>query len=75
MIQSASGHFKCPNCHALYQLVKAEAGPETISGEIACCICGRPLPAREGNFILKYFLLRPANRRRKSKRDLPAAAP
>ena len=49
--------FRCPSCKALYQVVKAEAGPETV---VACSICSGPLVAREGQFILKYFLLRKA---------------
>ncbi len=56
--------FKCPNCDALYQVVRAEAGPETTSdGEIACRVCGAPLAARDGEFVLKYFLLRQAGRK------------
>jgi transcription elongation factor Elf1 len=50
--------FTCPNCQALYQIVKVEAGPETDSREIMCRVCGAPLAAREGKFVLKYFLLR-----------------
>jgi transcription elongation factor Elf1 len=50
--------FTCPNCEALYQIVKVEAGPETDSRAIACRACGAPLAGREGNFVLKYFLLR-----------------
>jgi hypothetical protein len=60
--------FKCTGCAALYQVVRAEAGPETREGDIACCICGAPLAARDGEIILKYFLLRkaipPEHRRR-----------
>jgi hypothetical protein len=41
-------------------LVKAEAGPETVDLEVACSICRGPLVAREGQFVLKYFLLRKA---------------
>jgi hypothetical protein len=52
--------FRCPSCNALYQVVKAEAGPETVALEIACRVCSRPLVAREGQFVLKYFLLRKA---------------
>ena len=52
--------FRCPSCTALYQVVKAEAGPETVALEIACSVCSRPLVAREGQFVLKYFLLRKA---------------
>ena len=56
-------HFKCPNCDALYQVIKAEAGPETVDSEISCGICGRPLDGRDGEFVLKYFLLREAGRK------------
>jgi hypothetical protein len=40
-----------------YPLIEggAEAGP---SREVACLACGEPLPARERNLILEYFLLR-----------------
>ena len=50
--------FTCPNCQALYEIVRMEAGPETDSREIVCRACGSPLVAREGKFVLKYFLLR-----------------
>ena len=52
----------CSNCQALYQVVKAEAGPETVDLEIACRVCNGPLTARQGQFVLKYFLLREASR-------------
>ena len=51
-------HFNCPSCNALYHLIEAEAGPETIDSKIACRVCGAPLAARAGGFVLKYFLLR-----------------
>ena len=54
--------FSCPNCDALYQVVKAEAGPETDGREITCRACGAPLPARDGKRVCKYFLLRKARR-------------
>jgi hypothetical protein len=54
--------FHCKKCFALYQIVKAPAGPETVDLEIACRVCNAPLPAREGIFVLKYFLLREASR-------------
>jgi hypothetical protein len=59
---------KCPNCKALYELVRVEAGPETSNGEPTCQVCGGPLTAREGKFVLKYFLLRQAVRRRRQGR-------
>jgi hypothetical protein len=60
--------FACPNCNALYQVVKVEAGPETADREITCLACGSPLTWREGKFALKYFLLREAVRRRRQGR-------
>jgi hypothetical protein len=52
----------CSNCQALYQVVKAQEGPETVDLEIACQVCKGPLTARQGQFVLKYFLLREASR-------------
>jgi len=54
----------CPNCNALYEVVKVETGPEAADREIACRVCGDPLAARDGEFVLKYFLLRKGTRRR-----------
>ena len=59
---SAFKSFICPNCQALYQIVKVEAGPETIDREPTCRACGGPLAGRDGKFVLKYFLLRKAAR-------------
>jgi hypothetical protein len=56
--------FKCPHCGAIYQIVKEEAGPETVDTPIACRICGVPLAGREGSLVLKYFLVRAAGRMR-----------
>ena len=28
--------FKCPNCGTLYQVVKTDAGPETVGRQIKC---------------------------------------
>jgi hypothetical protein len=58
--QQVSATELCPSCNALYQVVKAEAGPETVALEIACPVCSSPLVAREGKFVVKYFLLRKA---------------
>jgi predicted Zn finger-like uncharacterized protein len=60
--RSAAVHFNCPNCKALYWIVKVEAGPETADLEVVCRICGAPLPGREDGLVLKYFLLRKAAR-------------
>jgi hypothetical protein len=54
--------FRCKSCVALYQVIKTQAGPETIDPQIACPVCNGLLAAREGQFVLKYFLLREASR-------------
>jgi predicted Zn finger-like uncharacterized protein len=68
--------FTCPNCQALYHVVKGEAGPETVDKEVACRACGAPFPGREEDFVLKYFL-RNGGRRPASKafRIVRLAAP
>jgi predicted Zn finger-like uncharacterized protein len=53
--------YKCPNCDALYQVVKVD-GSATSDREVTCRHCGAPLPRREGKFVIKYFLLRSAAR-------------
>ncbi len=47
--------FTCPNCQALYQLVKAEGGPESGNDDVSCRSWGAPMPGRDGEFVLKYF--------------------
>ena len=75
MSRSMAGHFNCPNCNALYQLVKAEAEPETNNRrEITCRACGGPLPGRDGIFVCKYFLLPKAGRRQIWERHRPRPA-
>jgi len=50
--------FQCANCDALYQVVTAEVGPETVDRDIICRACGTRMPSCEGKFVLKYFLVR-----------------
>ena len=56
--------FTCPSCAALYQIIKAKAGPETEAAELACLVCSKSLTPRDGKFVLKYFLLREGRRQR-----------
>jgi hypothetical protein len=57
MGKATAVYFNCPECNALYHLIRAEAGPETIYREIPCRACDAPLPGRDRDFVLKYFLL------------------
>jgi hypothetical protein len=67
--RSRFNRFTWPNCCALYDVVKVEAGPETVVQDIACRVCKAPLANREGQFILKYFMLRKGGRVQKSRRS------
>ncbi len=63
--------FTCPNCGALYQVVKVERGPETVDQELTCLSCGGPLSSGEGQSVLKYFLMRNAGRSLSNRTQLP----
>jgi hypothetical protein len=61
--------YKCPDCAALYQVIGVKFGPETTTDQgIPCRICGGPLAARDGEFVLRYFLLRTATRKKASQK-------
>jgi predicted Zn finger-like uncharacterized protein len=64
---SSFNFFTCPNCRALYEVVKIEASPETEKHEVRCQVCAGTLDGREGKFVLKYYLLREAIRRERRK--------
>jgi hypothetical protein len=51
--------FKCPSCGAVYQMVKVEAGPETVDHKITCRVCNGQLAAREGLEVLSLEERRP----------------
>jgi DNA-directed RNA polymerase subunit RPC12/RpoP len=48
--------FECSSCKAKYRLTRMEALAEPHE-PIACITCGASLPAREGEFFNKYFLI------------------
>ena len=58
MVAAQPSSFHCSNCNAF----KVEAGPETVDREITCRCCEAPLIGREGNLVIKHFLLRKAGR-------------
>ena len=67
--------FTCLNCDALYQVVKTGPEQETVDRWATCRSCGGPLPARDGKYVLKYFLLRKAIANRKWRRKPRPAVP
>ncbi len=60
--------FECPQCAAVYRVVRVEAEPADDRA-ITCPVCDAPLRGRDGRFILKYFLVGQARHAR------PRAAP
>jgi predicted Zn finger-like uncharacterized protein len=58
LVKIAEVNFVCPHCSSLYEIVKAELVPNGVEHEIKCSTCRGPLPAREEEFVLNYFLVR-----------------
>jgi hypothetical protein len=56
---NAPPFFRCPNCNALYQTSEPKRGPRPSILKQHAVFAGA-LVAREGQFVLKYFLLRKA---------------
>ena len=65
--QPSCNSFTCPNCQALYHVVKVKAGPETVDRPLGCRACGEPLPSREGSLVLKYLMVRKSSQIRRSR--------
>lgn len=60
--------MNCPNCNAKYDVVRTEATAPATDAEVKCLDCDAPFPAREGAFIMKYFLVeRPRLRLRRAR--------
>ena len=71
MPKAQSPPFKCPNCGALYEVVRVEAA-QANDREITCRARGGPLRGREGALILKYFLVARPGERMYAARQLAA---
>jgi DNA-directed RNA polymerase subunit RPC12/RpoP len=56
--------FKCSKCNAHYKVVRVKAESQSLDRPLHCKVCNQPLAARDGEDVLKYFLLdRPRTRR------------
>jgi transcription elongation factor Elf1 len=68
MSEPSSSLFSCPACGVEYKVVKMEAAShETLDEQVECRNCGGPFDARDGAFILKYFLVGPSKKSRRKK--------
>lgn len=57
MGKSPTMRFTCANCGGVYEVMRLEAPIASSERQIKCICCGVPLRGRDGNFILKYFLV------------------
>ncbi len=60
-MRSSVGLSTCPNCQAIYHVLKSGAVPTPKMKRAMCRVCSAPLPARQGlqgKFVLQYFLMR-----------------
>lgn len=53
--------YNCPNCDAVYRLLRVDA-PAEIDRKVTCLCCGGPLQGQDGRFVSKYMLLGMARR-------------
>ena len=52
--------FVCPGCGSGYKVVRVEADADLPHRLIHCRVCKHSLTAMDGEFVLKYFLVRRA---------------
>src|SRR5262249_26493681 len=55
--QDQPQEFGCPQCQARYKIVRVDAGPQPVNRPLYCKVCQRPFVSRDGEDILKYFLI------------------
>jgi hypothetical protein len=61
LVQIAEVNFICTHCGSFFEVVRGGALPDSVDPRITCPMCTGPLPTRETQFVLKYFLLRKAD--------------
>jgi len=60
MTENHPTEFVCPGCGSGYKVVRVKAGADLPHRLILCRICTQPLAARDGELVMKYFLVRRA---------------
>jgi hypothetical protein len=63
MSESDPEDFACPQCGSRYKLVRVKPGPRTTNLAVHCIVCGYSLAPRDGEDVLKYFLITSKARR------------
>jgi predicted RNA-binding Zn-ribbon protein involved in translation (DUF1610 family) len=68
MSKPPTSAFHCPHCGMAYTVVRVEADADAAADDkVFCRNCDGELPARDGAFILKYFLVGPSRKPRRKK--------
>lgn len=57
MTDSLATDYTC-TCGACYRVVRTKADADQPHRLVHCLVCKKPLPATEGDSVLKYFLVR-----------------
>ena len=55
MTERSPENFICPRCKSRYKLVRVTPGRRTTDRE--CKVCRHPFAPRDGEDVLKYFLI------------------
>jgi len=58
MAENDPTEFVCPGCGSGYKVVRVKADADLPHRLIHCRVCKQPLAAIDGEFVVKYFLLR-----------------
>jgi transcription elongation factor Elf1 len=57
MLHDNSTSFTCSQCGTHYKVVRVQADSQSPDRLLHCKVCKQPLAARDGEQILKYFLV------------------
>jgi predicted Zn finger-like uncharacterized protein len=57
MGESDLEEFTCPQCGSRYKLMRVKPGPRTTNRAVHCTVCRHSLAPRDGEDVLKYFLI------------------
>ena len=57
MVNDPPADFICADCRAHYKVVRVKAGSSSTDRLLHCKVCRLPIAARDGEEVLKYFLI------------------
>jgi hypothetical protein len=57
LVKNNPADFVCPGCQARYKLVRVRSEARSRGFPLHCKVCKQPLAAKDGEDVLKYFLI------------------